>query len=643
MADADLRYTSTTTPTGRSLFIPNLSAEASLTNNFRYIKELLVQHHNFHLNKCWGLLTTEGIDVFTVKTDAFTIEQSQVDCAKELLNWEEGIGSYRLNRTEDIKFPMIESLLTLRDNRLAEIAAPNTTQIELSVEDEYDTDKLCGHIEEHKRMMIRAEYGGCGKSYTCKSMESRGHKVLFVCPTNRLASNYKENGCTLNKFFGRGLAEGTKMAKFDDSGYDTIVFDEILFCSVWHLARIKRYCDNNPNNIVVATGGTKQLECIDCTTNQHDYDEYYNRCVDLVFPVSMLFKENKRLKSKRDNETLKCFKWDVFDDNILVSATTKKYFKTTKDIKTTYNIAYKNATSHSASEEVRSKLLQKREPYEKGETLVRMSWFKLRKQVFHANYEYANTEVADDAITLNNTLSVPIQVIQKNFVHNYCRTRHSSQGSSIDDAITIFDHKFAHASRIWLYTAVTRATDLKKVFCYDYDKGKEGAKEAEQYFARKVERYRQQDEKAKRLIDDEAYITKEWLMGCVGKSCGSCGDCLTYSKAHGKVECNLTAQRLNNDAAHHVDNIVPYCVYFNAYMSNRTTDTHIYLLFHTVDIMTGWFEYAISIGATAAITIIVKKQPCKYNENALTVEMIVEVTRRASQAHIRKLLPCKKN
>ena len=58
--------------------------------------------------------------------------------------------------------------------------------------------------------------------------------------------------------------------------------------------------------------------------------------------------------------------------------------------------------------------------------------------------------------------------------------------------------------------------------------------------------------------------------------------------------------------------------------------------------MTGWLEYAIFIGATTAVTIIVKKLQCKYNENALTVEMIVEVTRRASQAHIRKLLPCKK-
>ena len=57
--------------------------------------------------------------------------------------------------------------------------------------------------------------------------------------------------------------------------------------------------------------------------------------------------------------------------------------------------------------------------------------------------------------------------------------------------------------------------------------------------------------------------------------------------------------------------------------------------------MTRWFEYAICIGATTAVTIIVKKLQCTYNENALTVGMTVEVKRRASQAHIRKFLPCK--
>ena len=89
------------------------------------------------------------------------------------------------------------------------------------------------------------------------------------------------------------------MAKFDDSGYDTIVFDKIFFCSVRNLARIKRYCESNPEKIVVATGDTNQVECIDCVTNQSDDDEYYNKCVEMIFPGGMLFRENKRLKSKK--------------------------------------------------------------------------------------------------------------------------------------------------------------------------------------------------------------------------------------------------------------------------------------------------------------------------------------------------------
>ena len=65
-------------PTGRCLFILNLYAEASLTNGLRYIKELLMQHHNFHLNNSYKQLTDNGIDVYTVKTDAFTIRENQL-------------------------------------------------------------------------------------------------------------------------------------------------------------------------------------------------------------------------------------------------------------------------------------------------------------------------------------------------------------------------------------------------------------------------------------------------------------------------------------------------------------------------------------------------------------------------------------
>ena len=54
-----------------------------------------------------------------------------------------------------------------------------------------------------------------------------------------------------------------------------------------------------------------------------------------------------------------------------------------------------------------------------------------------------------------------------------------------------------------------------------------------------------------------------------------------------------------------------------------------------MDIMTGWFEYSILLGASTVLTIILKKLKCKYYDNGVTIDMIVEVTRRASQAHIR--------
>jgi len=70
-----------------------------------------------------------------------------------------------------------------------------------------------------------------------------------------------------------------------------------------------------------------------------------------------------------------------------------RYFNTVKDINTKYNLAYNNSTCHTVSEQVRSILLKKSEPYEAGETLVCISWFRVKNQVFNVNYEYEITAV----------------------------------------------------------------------------------------------------------------------------------------------------------------------------------------------------------------------------------------------------------
>ena len=105
----------------------------------------------------------------------------------------------------------------------------------------------------------------------------------------------------------------------------------------------------------------------------------------MIFPVGMFLRENKRLKNKKDKETLKRFNQDIFDDSIPVSQTIGRYFKTVKDTYTKYNLAYNNSTCQMVSEEVRSRLLKKSEPYKSRETLVCRSWFKVKKQVFNVN------------------------------------------------------------------------------------------------------------------------------------------------------------------------------------------------------------------------------------------------------------------
>ena len=79
--------------------------------------------------------------------------------------------------------------------------------------------------------------------------------------------------------------------------------------------------------------------------------------VDLIVPDNMYFKENKRPKRKKDKETLRQFKQDIFDETIAVETTIKKYFKMTKDLETVYNVAYRNATCEKVSQRVRSELL----------------------------------------------------------------------------------------------------------------------------------------------------------------------------------------------------------------------------------------------------------------------------------------------
>jgi hypothetical protein len=160
--------------------------------------------------------------------------------------------------------------------------------------------------------MVRADLPGCGKSYACEYMKNLGHKVLFVCPTNELTQNYATEGVTLNIFFGMNMNDEENLSKFDHSNYDVIVFDEIYFSSIQKLHRIKQFCIDNPDKIIITTGDTSQLPPITDYTNTKIYADYADECINNIFQYEICLKENKRLNTQEDKDKLKQFKTELF-------------------------------------------------------------------------------------------------------------------------------------------------------------------------------------------------------------------------------------------------------------------------------------------------------------------------------------------
>ena len=55
----------------------------------------------------------------------------------------------------------------------------------------------------NKRVIVRAKYAGSGKSSACAHMQALGYKPIFICPTNRLVKEHKDNkitSATINMF-----------------------------------------------------------------------------------------------------------------------------------------------------------------------------------------------------------------------------------------------------------------------------------------------------------------------------------------------------------------------------------------------------------------------------------------------------------
>ena len=553
----------------QSYYILNLKDKAQLKNGYRWIKEILLQYHNFTMWEAWWKLRDAKVKVYSVKTDAYTIESKDEAKAREVLDFHNDVGGWRVSKTDDIKLPTDEYKFV--ENKLIEIPIYKSEEIE--VNDEYDTDAIVEKIVEKRQVMIRGLYAGTGKSYICKRMAELGYKVVFVCPTNRLLQEFEGEAMTVNKFF---ISFGDAYVEpFDYSEYDVIVFDEIYFSGLSVYWKIKRFVEKNKDSkIIVATGDCKQRKSVQPISNTKDYEPYVDSIIDNIFEHHILLKVCKRLHTNEDRDKLHNIKNDIFVNKISVDGLVKKYgFRYTDDITSSpFNIAFLNNTCKNVSSKIRE-MENRTSEYEIGERLICREYTTVDKHVFNVNFQYDIVKILDGALLLKNVKDgklqpLPLDKARSSFIFASCCTAHSAQGCSIDSEITIFDYNHFLVKNYpeWLWTSLTRCRDLSKVKFFKYNKDTSddfNQRLIMSYFNRKIENYKLQDRKGKRQIPKEGYVNAEWFLKNITNSCNYCGVGFSLDINKGGIRSNLSCQRVDNSLSHTLDNIVPYCVYCN--------------------------------------------------------------------------------
>ena len=173
-------------------YILTVSDTAVLNNGFKFIKELLLQNHNFKMLMDYRKLRANKVEVFSVKTDAFAIRAQDLEKATTILNLRDDIGDWRHSKSEFLT-PREVSFLKKNDR----IKIPERVNETLEVVDEYDTPAIAEQIKEKRVAMIRGLYAGAGKSYIPEWMAQNGYRVLFVIGTSNLTQEVSGEAITV--------------------------------------------------------------------------------------------------------------------------------------------------------------------------------------------------------------------------------------------------------------------------------------------------------------------------------------------------------------------------------------------------------------------------------------------------------------
>ena len=563
---------------GETYYVLNTTDRQKLVNGFRYIKELLLQYHNFAMYEAYTKLVANNVKVYGVKSDAFSIHQDDLTrvtgkpnhfiktLREGILNFESAIGNWRVS-TSRINYPTEK--YKFKYNQLIQI--PLQENASLDVVDEWDTETICKQIIPNSPCVIRAKYPGSGKSFIGAYFKNLGYNVLTVVPHNRLSQEIEGKATTLNMFFSIPVNKGDDLPCFDHSAYDVIFFDEIFMSNIYIYNKIRQFVKNNPDKIIIGAGDTKQLQPINDLTNTQPHDQYADMCIDKIFKYSMYLKISKRVSDDEQRKKLDDAYTDMWIKEMPVDKWVQKHARYTSEINAEHmNIAYTNIRCKSVSDEVRKKL-GKKGLYEVGEEIICRLYLRDGDAKFNANIRYKILCINSRYIVIENIkdkkqYTLTEELLNKHFRYGYCATCHSCQGASINNSITIHEwNKSYLVSRAWIWTAYTRARDFNKVAFFKNEKADEKMEKQLliNYLKNKIEGYKKQDMKAGRELNEDNYVDVNFCMERLKGTCQKCGGDFHIEIKKGALSSNFTCQRVDNNFSHTKDNCVAYCNYCN--------------------------------------------------------------------------------
>jgi len=565
------------------LYILDTYVETPLCDGFRQVKEIVYCMMKIKLYNLYNKCAMHGLNIAGVKTDCVLVRNTEQEILNSGIEFKNEFGGLKI----DMLKTCVDKQLTVQYTKL--VPMPDVKIIE--IKDEYDDNEFKKVFDENNRILIKSELPGCGKT---ESVKRYCKETLFVCPFNELALEMKKEGydvITAHMLLRINMTEcaKAKMRIVDISKYKVICFDEIYLHNNYVKKRIDHYVKTHPKIKFIFTGDMNQNDPIgDIDEDAIDHD----KVVNYIAPNQITLKINKRLKDPKEQDKLKKIKETIFDTNIPVMDTLRKYFKIKNiidDVNTTMNLAYSNHRVDLINKNVQSKInVDKKKAvkingayfYPKLDVICRKALRSKDIKLF-TNYVYRIIKINDKQVELremfeNVDITIPLNVFAKHFKLPYCRTGHSVQGKTIREPITIFECDSPYVSRRWVWTAITRCTSFDDVTIFEMSQDEIddlSVWKTKLYFKLKIEGYMRQDKKANRGITDD-YVSFEWFIEELNKCDYQCYFC--KCPLEGKSEndtrtTNITADRIDCSISHTKDNCVLACVLCNQKRSNKNT------------------------------------------------------------------------